>query len=217
MNIKTLLPLFLFISASFPTITGGSHNGTIPTEPRNIELLKSGETFSVNKKESSITWKGAMQFIPKSDHIGYVDISKGRLMIEKGNIVGGSFEIDMKTITLDDHDSENDLIKHLKSSDFFDVDKFPTSSFEIKNVETRAEASKISGDLTIKGITHSVTFPAKVERRDQVLQASGKLTIDRTQWGVRYRSGKFFDNLADEAIADSIEFDIKIVANSTVN
>ena len=217
MKIKTLLPLLLFISILFPSIIGSSYNRTAETRSENMPSPTFKEVFSLNKKESSITWKGAMQFIPNADHIGYVDISRGQLVIEKGILVGGLFEIDMKTITLKDEGSENDLIRHLKSSDFFDVDKFPISSFEINHVETSTKGSKITGNLTIKGITHSVTFPAKVQKRDQELQASGKLTIDRTQWGIQYRSGKFFDNLADEAISDSIEFDIKIIANNTVN
>jgi hypothetical protein len=45
-----------------------------------------------------------------------------------------------------------------------------------------------------------------------ILNSFSKLAIDRTLWDVRYKSGKFFDNLKDQAIADSIEFNIKIVA-----
>jgi hypothetical protein len=60
--------------------------------------------------------------------------------------------------------------------------------------------------------THPVTFPAKMEIKDGLVKADGKLIIDRTDWGIRYKSGKFFDNLKNQAISDSIEFNIKIVA-----
>ncbi len=66
--------------------------------------------------------------------------------------------------------------------------------------------------MTIKGITHDVTFPVKLEEVNGVIHANGKVTIDRTKWDVRYGSGKFFDNLADDTISDNIEFEMKIVA-----
>ena len=69
----------------------------------------------------------------------------------------------------------------------------------------------ITGNLTIKGITHPVTFPAKLEVKDEIVKMDGKLVIDRTLWDVRYNSGMFFDNLKDQAISDSIEFEIKII------
>ena len=172
------------------------------------------EKYVVDKKESVVTWKGSMQFIANAENIGYVSISKGELLIEKDQLVGGIFEIDMKTITHKEHGSENGLINHLKSPDFFDIEKFPFSIFEITDVASGSSGgAKITGKLTIKGVTHAITFPAKIESQDQILNANGKVTIDRTQWGIRYRSGKFFDNLADETISDSIEFDIKIVAS----
>jgi hypothetical protein len=102
------------------------------------------------------------------------------------------------------HRSDNNLIKHLKNADFFDVKKFPFSTIAISRVESiNVEDKEITGNLTIKGITHPVSLPAKVEVKDGIVKANGKLVIDRTLWDVRYKSGKFFDNLKDQAIADS--------------
>ena len=129
------------------------------------------------------------------------------------NLMGGTVEVDMNTIEGDDHESDNNLINHLKDPDFFDVKKFPISTIAITKVASiNGENKKVTGNLTIKGITHPVTFPAKMEVKDGIVKANGKLVIDRTKWDVRYRSGKFYDNLADQAISDSIEFNIKIVA-----
>jgi polyisoprenoid-binding protein YceI len=134
-------------------------------------------------------------------------------MIEKGQLVGGTVEVDMNTIEDKNHGSDNGMVNHLKNPDFFDVKKFPFSTIAITGVAAINEENKnITGNLTIKGITHPVTFPAKMESKDGVVKADGKLVIDRTDWGIRYRSGKFFDNLADKTISDSIEFNIKIVA-----
>ena len=121
--------------------------------------------------------------------------------------------VDMNTIEDGSHRSDNNLIKHLKDADFFDVKKFPFSTIAITRVASiNVEDREITGNLTIKGITHPATFPARIEVKGGVVKANGKLVIDRTLWDVRYKSGKFFDNLKDQAIADSIEFNIKIVA-----
>ena len=166
----------------------------------------------IDTKESVVTWKGSMLIGPNS-HTGYVYISEGELMIDNGQLVGGTVEVDMNTIEDENHGRDNGLIKHLKDPDFFDVKKFPISTIVLtKAASTTDENKKVTGNLTIKGITHPVTFPAKIEVKDGIVKMNGKLIIDRTKWDVRYNSGKFYDNLADETISDSIEFHVKIIA-----
>jgi polyisoprenoid-binding protein YceI len=166
--------------------------------------------FIIDMKESVVAWTGSSVH---GKHEGYAYISKGELMIENGQLMGGTVEVDMNTIEDGSHRSDNNLIKHLKDVDFFDVKKFPFSTIAITRVASiNVEDKEITGNLTIKGITHPVTFPARLEVKGGIAEASGKLAIDRTQWDVRYKSGKFFDNLKDQAISDSIEFHIMIVA-----
>ncbi len=168
------------------------------------------EKYVIDTKESVVTWKGSTV---EGAHTGYVYISKGELMIESGQLMGGTVEVDMSTIEGDDHRSDNNLIDHLKDPDFFDVKKFPISTFAITKVALAdGENINVTGNLTIKGIIHEVTFPAKMEVKNGIVKANGKVVIDRTQWDVRYKSGKFYDNLADETMSDSIEFHMKIVA-----
>jgi polyisoprenoid-binding protein YceI len=176
-----------------------------------ISLHTGNEKYlTIDTKESVIAWKGSNLFGP---HAGYVYISKGELMIENGQLMGGAVEVDMNTIEDKDHGRDNGLIKHLKDPDFFDVKKFPISTIAITRAElTNGEEKEITGNLTIKGITNAVTFPAKMEFKDGIVKANGKLVIDRTDWGIRYKSGKFSILLADKTISDSIEFNIKIVA-----
>ena len=160
-----------------------------------------GEKYIIDTTESVLTWEGSMVFGFEEEHIGYVYTSKGELMIEKGQLVGGTLEVDMNTIEYKDKESKNTPVKHLKSPDYFDVGKFPTSTFSITKVEYVVRDNiKVTGNLTIKGITKPVTFPAKIEVTDGIVKANGKLVIDRTQWGIRYRSGKFYDNLADQTV-----------------
>lgn len=173
----------------------------------------SGEKYSIDTAESVVTWEGSMVFDFGKEHIGYVHLSKGDLMIDKGKLVGGEVEIDMNTIEFKDKEDKNPPIKHLKSPDYFDVEKFPTSTFVITKVDSVIRDNiKITGDLSIKGVTNAVTFPAQIEVKDGVVNANGKIVIDRTQWGIRYKSGKFYDNLADQAVSDEISLQMKVVA-----
>jgi polyisoprenoid-binding protein YceI len=177
--------------------------------------VSQGQKYTIDTKESVLIWKGSMVFDFDKGDVGYVYISKGELMIEKDSLVGGTVVIDMNTIEYGDKEKKNTPVKHLKSPDYFDVEKFPISTFAITKVESvnvRSKTIKVTGNLTIKGITNPVTIPADIEIKDGVARANGKVVIDRTQWGIRYRSGKFYDNLADQAVSDEIEIHMKIVA-----
>lgn len=172
-----------------------------------------GENFLIDTKESVITWEGSMVFGFDEQHIGYVHLSKGELIIEKDQLLGGNAEIDMNTMEYGDKTNTNTPIKHLKSADYFDVEKFPVSTFVITRIEPVGGGNiKVTGKLTIKGVTNPISFPARVEIKDGVARANGKVIIDRTEWGIRYRSGKFYDKLADQTVADEISLQMKIVA-----
>ena len=182
--------------------------------PASSLSLNSGDEnyVAIDTKQSTVTWKGS-NLIGSNSHTGYVHISKGELLIENGQLMGGIAEVDMNTIEDENHGRDNDLVNHLKDTDFFDVKKFPVSTIVLTSATSiNSENKKIAGNLTIKGITNPVTFPAKIEVRDGIVKMNGKLAIDRTKWNVRYKSGKFYDLLADQTISDSIQFNIKIVA-----
>jgi polyisoprenoid-binding protein YceI len=165
---------------------------------------------AIDTQETVVTWKGSSI---EGSHTGYVSISKGELMIENGALVGGTVEVNMQTIVDESHRNDNNLIEHLKDPDFFDVQKFPTATMVIDKVASITGADKtITGNLTIKGITQYVSFPATIAMKDRTVTANGKLVIDRTLWDIRYKSGKFFANLANQAISDSIEINVKLVA-----
>jgi polyisoprenoid-binding protein YceI len=211
MNNKLLLTYLIVIIVPLFLGCKGPVKNKNNASPNSISLHAGDEKYiKIDTKESVVAWKGSSI---KGGHAGYVYISKGELMIENGQLTGGAAEVNMSTIEGDDHRSDNNLINHLKDPDFFDVKKFPFSTIAITRVASiNVEDKEITGNLTIKGITHPVSFPAKVEVKDRIVKANGKLVIDRTKWDVRYNSGKFYDNLADRTISDSIEFNIKIVA-----
>ena len=103
------------------------------------------------------------------------------------------------------------LVSLLLNEDFFDLEKFPTSKFEITSVEGK----KISGHLTLTGITKNVIFNVKVTvKNNMVTITCDTFTIDRTKWNINHNSGKIMDaaKLGDYLIKDNVELKINVTA-----
>jgi polyisoprenoid-binding protein YceI len=177
-------------------------------QPSDSELA----LLNINKTESTVSWKAAKV---TGEHYGKVAISDAKLDYENGRIQGGSFEINMTTITVEDIKDANSnkrLVDHLKSDDFFSVEKFNKSSMTITEAKTsNGKDYEIKGNLIIKGISNPVTFPAKVTGEGNKVIATGKITFDRTKYDIKYRSGNYFENLADRLIYDEVTLDVKLV------
>jgi len=170
------------------------------------------DNVRVNAENSTIKWIGSKV---ASSHEGNVSIQKGMLMIDHGTLVGGQFSIDMTSISNTDMEGRKKerLEWHLKNADFFDVEQFPLAIITITNAaKGEGNSYDIAADLTIKGITHPVTFPAKVEINGKNFLAKANIKIDRTKWDIQYCSGSFFKDLGDKLILDEIEFDISLVS-----
>jgi polyisoprenoid-binding protein YceI len=159
----------------------------------------------VDIKESTIVWKGEKVV---GSHTGTIKLEEGYFEMENNELVGGLFTIDMKSITNTDLDGENraKLVGHLKSDDFFGVEKYPTATLIINSATKNADGYIVKGDITIKGVTEPITFDLDMGEDF----ASTKLKIDRTKFGVRYGSGSFFDNLGDKAIYDEFELEVTL-------
>lgn len=205
-SILTIAPLVWGCGAS---VKG---ENTISAPVTALSIPVGGEKYVVDTAESRITWKGSKQFSIDS-HTGYVNIASGELMLQRDRLTGGTVEVDMTTIRDKIHGSDNGLVHHLKDPDFFDVKKFPSSSIVITRVEPgNAGDIVVTGNLAIRGVVQPVRFPATIQVKAGIVQSSARLVIDRTQWGIRYGSGAFFEQLADKAISNAIELEIKIVA-----
>lgn len=171
-------------------------------------------SVNVNTEESYIVWKG---YKVTGSHHGKVMIKNGELSLDDaGMLTGGGFEIDMATITCEDLEGEwsQKLVGHLKSDDFFGVEKYPTAKFVITEVVSRGKPGeyKIVGDLTIKETTKEIKFNTVVTEEAGKRVATADITIDRSEYNVRYGSGSFFDNLGDKTIYDEFELSVNLVA-----
>jgi polyisoprenoid-binding protein YceI len=123
----------------------------------------------------------------------------------------------MNTITctdLTDATYNAKLLGHLKSEDFFNVEKYAQSKFVIKSVkEVKSGEVLIKGNLTIKGITHEIEFPAKVKNDGKQITTTAKITVDRSKYDIRYGSKSFFEGLGDKMIYDEFDLNLKLVAD----
>lgn len=173
--------------------------------------IGSGETtksVAALSDQSSIIWHAEKV---TGDHTGTIVLKSGTLDTKGNQLDGGEFVIDMTTINTTDLEGEwkDKLDGHLKSDDFFGVEKFKTASLKITNVVKKASGYDVTGDFTIKGKTVSVTFPAQYDAKAK--EATAQITLDRSKFDVRYGSNSFFDNLGDKAIYDEFTLDVKIV------
>ena len=204
----------LFIGLAVVSCKKGK-NETEATEAQEVQqIAQAAERYVADATSSTITWKG---FKPTESHNGTIKVSEGYVAFEEGNLAGGNFVIDMNTIANLDIESEEykgKLEGHLKSADFFDVEKHPYSVFAITSVDANADGkATIKGNLTVKGIKKNIEFPATVTvSGDEVSFVSEPFTIDRTEWDVKYNSGKFFEDLKDKLIKDEVEISFNLKA-----
>lgn len=165
---------------------------------------------SIEKKvdvvNSKITWKGHKV---TGEHDGYIILESGALQFDdKNQLTGGSFVMNMPTLTVTDLEGEmkGKLEAHLKSDDFFSTDKHSTAKFVITNVSGKDGKYKVTGDLTIKGITNPNTFDMVVSGNT----AKADIKVDRTKYDIKFRSASFFDGLKDKAIYDNFDLFVNL-------
>jgi len=174
----------------------------------------SAVTYTVNPDMSEVKWTAAKV---SGKHIGQMKVVSGTVEMEAGALKGGEAVIDMNSIRVDDiQDPKGNkkLTGHLKSQDFFDVANHPTAAVKVTDVKQGPEAGtfEVTADVTVKGITKPAAFIAKVVEIPEGVRAIAKIVLDRTDYGVRYGSGKFFENLGDTMINDKFELDVSIPA-----
>ena len=176
------------------------------------------EVYTVDTAKSGITWTG---YKPTGQHQGKLSISKGSLSAKNGVIESGAFSLDMNSISVMDLEAgkgKEDLEGHLKAGDFFEVEKHPSGQFVITGVAAVSGDANIThnitGDLTLKGVTKSVTLPANVAMVGNAISAATPaFKINRTDWGINFHSG-VLGTAKDKLINDEIALVINLVANS---
>src|SRR5688572_20352407 len=218
--------IFLLVAAACTNAPDAEKAKT--TEAKEVSEA-TGETWNVDTTESKIEWVATKV---SGYHTGTVNIKDGELNVQDGKVTGGNFVLDMTSMVVsgppeNDEKSNNKLLTHLKSPDFFEVSAHPIATFVITSVapfsgtvkdttDPRQESiSKykvadpthtVSGNLTIKGITKNIEFPASIVVSNNSANAIAKFNVDRTQWNIVY-PGK-----PDDLIRNDIHFGISLKA-----
>jgi polyisoprenoid-binding protein YceI len=173
---------------------------------------KAPEAVAVDTKASYVQWTG---YKVTGKHFGKVRLQSGSLEYSNGTLTGGSFVMDMKSISVEDMSGggADKLRGHLMSADFFGVDNYPTAKFQITKVVSRGTpgAYKIIGNLTVKQTTKEVRFNADLKEENGKTVGMAKITLDRSEYDIRYGSGTFFENLGDKTIYDEFDLEVNLV------
>jgi polyisoprenoid-binding protein YceI len=171
------------------------------------------QTFKADVSKSTIDWLGKKV---TGQHNGAVKMLSGSLVLDKDAVKSGAFEADLNSITCSDLQGEwaDKLIGHLKSEDFFSTAKFPKATLAITSGTKNADGSYLlKGNLTIKGITKPIEFPATIKTEGAALTAKATLVVDRTLYDIRYGSKSFFESIGDKAIDNDFTLTVNLVAS----
>ncbi|MDR2235660.1 MAG: YceI family protein [Chryseobacterium sp.] len=181
-----------------------------------LAVLAGGLAFGQSKKvvTSDIHWWGyKVAKSEASSHDGTIKVKSGEMVMKGNQLVGGSFVLDMNSINATDLSGEyqQKLNGHLKNGDFFEVEKFPTASFKITSVKKNNDKSYnslVTGNLTVKGKTNAVSFPANITYSNGTVSLhSKKFSFDRQKFDVAYKS-----SMQDVFVKDDIDMTVKVTA-----
>ena len=209
-----LMSIVSLIIAPHIAIEGTGEEGTVNSKASTENTSGTSAMlggFYKTTDASEITWNAKKI---TGAHNGNIK-GKGSFTFTDGSISGGEYLVDMTTISnldINDEKSKGELIGHLNSPDFFDVAKFPTAKFTITESTKMDDHFMFKGNLEIKGITKPIEGMYKINQSNSEAAAAGTFVFDRTQYDIKYGSGKFFNDIGDKLIYDevSIGFDIKL-------
>jgi polyisoprenoid-binding protein YceI len=186
-------------------------------------VTTAGPAFAQNKPMSTTynldTEKTKIEYVGKKvtgEHRGVVKAKSGNLVATGEVLTGGEVIVDMNSMTvtdITDAKTAENFLGHMKSPDFFDTAKYPEAKLVIKNSKKTKQGLEINGDLTILGKTQPIKFTATNVASGETFSAQAKINVDRTKYGLKYGSGKFFKGLGDKMIYDEFTLDIDLMAN----
>ena len=168
------------------------------------------KNFKIVNTQSNIDWVGKKV---TGAHNGTIAVKGGELILNDNNLIGGKVIVDIasiKILDITDPTTNAQFASHLASDDFFATEKHPEATLEIASVSGK----HIEGNLSIKGITQPIGFDVAMTINQDTLIATGRLVIDRTKYGMKFRSGNFFKDLGDTLIYNDFELTILITAKN---
>lgn len=228
MNVSYLLTAAMFLFTACAEAPESDEAST--TEAQEVTEA-AGTNLKVDTAASKVEWVATKV---TAYHTGTLNVKSGEITVQDGNVTGGNFALDMTSIAVtgpagSDAGANAKLLGHLKSPDFFDVAANPDATFTITSVTPFSGTAKdstdprqesiskykitnpthtISGNLTIKGVTKNVTFPAQITVSGNTADAIAKFNINRKDWDIVY-PGK-----PDDLIRDDVHLGIALKATN---
>ena len=169
------------------------------------------QSLTADTAQSNIRWYG--EELTGKTHFGDLKFKSGQIEVQDGVITSGTFVVDMSSLSVEDLSGGGKarLEGHLKSDDFFSVDKHSQATLKItQKAKVEGDVQNLTGELTIKGIQHPIDFTMTLGANNS---AVAQLTFDRSKYNVRFRSGSFFENLGDKLILDDIKMEVSLQLN----
>ena len=219
---RTKILVLSMVSVALVACNNNEEKKVEASEAQVVETAMQSKDYMV-PVGSTVSWEGHKVYVDWG-HKGTLEIKKGKFHVENGELVGGSFTLDMNTINPENNVGDEKyayLVGHLKSDDFFAVEQYPEGKFEITSVVVNANAElgtthEVSGNLTLRDQTKNITVPARVEIMDQnIVFMAPEFGIDRKQWNVHYHDTEdesIADNLKEELIDDIMTISMEIEA-----
>lgn len=226
---KTRLAIVLIALMAFACAESPKSDNAEVADAKEVNKVEEAVSYTVSD-ESHVTWIGTKL---NGQHNGTIAISEGAIEVKEGDIVGANITIDLNQIDVLDLEGEYEdkLVGHLQSPDFFMTDSFPTATFELTSVaaytadSTTTEGDDesdlkvqdpthtLTGNLTMRGTTKSISFPAKVSTEGDAVTAVANFNIDRTQWGVSYNADSGVGDIAkDKVINNTVNVGFNLTA-----
>jgi polyisoprenoid-binding protein YceI len=205
-NFKTYLG-FSLIFISFITFGSGTTNYA-PPKKKTSAIRK----LQLDTTKSKVTWVGTKV---TGSHKGNVNVTSGNLTFDGDKLTGGTIYVDMSSISVTDISNpkwNKKLKDHLNSDDFFSTKKHKTAVLKINNASLgKGGKFDIQGDLTIKGVTKPVSFSAALGTTASQVKGKASITFNRIDYGIKYKSGSFFEGLGDKLIHDKVTLNVDIM------
>jgi len=202
-------------------LAGWKARGGHVEQGNNLSDKAASGRYELNPAASFVRWTGRNLF---NFHTGTLSLGSGHVVVENERPRSASFTVDMSTLRCSDITDPSlnaILIAHLRSDDFFAVDRFRSAEFTMRSADILVRATDgapnylLRGDFTLRGVTRPIEFPAVIAPRSEGgFTAQAIFEIDRTQWGSIYGSGKFFARLGQHVVNDAINVHLKVATTT---
>jgi polyisoprenoid-binding protein YceI len=196
MKKKILIPILGLLLCGIVTVAC-KKDKPLTSEKLTDATTKEGEIMKLDVAESKVEWKGYKVFKSENtSHFGTLKFKSGEVTVKDNQLESGKWIVDISSLEnvdlKDDAEQKAKLEGHLKSGDFFEIEKYPTAEFEITKVSKATDNSDyntvIEGNLTLKGITKPISLKANVMVNGKEINIATEPTdIKREDFGVKFQ------------------------------